>query len=148
MGKQLTREDILLPVLAAWAHEEISIGRARELLHMPDDKIREEAEKRVSNAVKEREYRDLLEHQIQDLGMMLRRLIRRVRPDSELMTKAEGLLKRCGVNVSPLREEDQIERLQAELKLHREAWDEIAKAALNHDEKALVEEHRPREGGE
>lgn len=27
MKKQITREDILLPVLAAWAHEEISIGR-------------------------------------------------------------------------------------------------------------------------
>jgi len=99
--EKLTREDILLPVLAAWAHEEISIGRARELLHMPDDKIRREAEHRVSNAVKEREYRDLLEHHIQDLGMMIRRLLRRLPQsdnDMSIIHQAQGLLERCGVD--------------------------------------------------
>jgi len=73
MKSKLTRDDILLPVLAAWAHDEISIGRARELLHMPDDKIRAEAEKRVSNAVKEKEYRDAMDSENEHLKRLLKR---------------------------------------------------------------------------
>ena len=41
-----------LLVLAAYAHDEISIGRAIELLHVPDDKIKEMVAKRV-NKIKE-----------------------------------------------------------------------------------------------
>jgi len=62
MGKKsLTRHAILIPVLAAYAYDEISIGRARELLHMPDDRIKEEAERRVSNEMKRKERRDAVD---------------------------------------------------------------------------------------
>jgi hypothetical protein len=58
--KPLTRDDIFLPVLAAYAHDEISIGRARELLHMTEEKIRAEAEARCSNATKLKAERDAI----------------------------------------------------------------------------------------
>lgn len=107
--KQLTRDDILLPVLAAWAHEEISIGRARELLHMPDDKIREEAEKRVSNAVKEAEYRSVLEDQRDNLAMMIRRLLAifvgHFPGGLEIIDQARGLLDRYGLKSGPLHQD-------------------------------------------
>jgi len=60
----IDRSTIELLVLAAWAHEEISIGRAIELLGWNDTKIKEQAEKRVSNAVKLREERDRLESEV------------------------------------------------------------------------------------
>lgn len=121
-AKGLTRDDILIPVLAAWAHEEISIGCARDLLHMPHDKIKAEAEKRVSSAVKEREYRERLEFLRDNLAMLLRRALRRMRryemdvdceppvDHKQFMEKVERFLRDYGLGGSPLREQPEPSR--------------------------------------
>jgi len=62
--KRIDAKTFEILVLAAWAHDEISIGRARELLGWKDSKIREQAEKRVSNAATLKEERDGLSSQV------------------------------------------------------------------------------------
>ncbi len=115
--KQCDRKTLELLVLGCWAHEEISIGRARELLGWPDNKIREQAERRVSSAVKLREERDRLESDRGTLAMMLRRALRRMkqyemdvdterpRDHRQFMEQAEVLLRKMGF-LTPLRENE------------------------------------------
>jgi len=84
-------------------------------LRWPDDKIRREAEIRVSNAVKEREYRDTIEDQRDNLAMMLRRALGQMRKyemdvddlpthgHRKFMEQAEELLDRYGLKGDLLR---------------------------------------------
>ena len=63
MNCEIDRKTLELLVLAAYSHDEISIGRARELLKWDDIKIKIEADSRVSSAIKMKEYRDKLENE-------------------------------------------------------------------------------------
>ena len=61
MPKPIDKTRLELITLAAFAHGEISIGCAREVLGWADAKIRAQAEKRFTSAVKQQEYIEKLE---------------------------------------------------------------------------------------